>query len=395
MDPIFLEEQYPEQMIIPKDQRLQEYDHLTFYINSLTEFINVIQLLQEKSEYSDAEYVYRGMTDYSWELIPSIARGMQGTDSLENQMVSEMITLRPEEFNTLSNFDLLAKLQHFGIPTRLLDFSSNPLVALFFACKDSNNAIPTIARVICANDTSYYTNIDIIEAICGSYKYDDYKGIYIDDLLSERINLVRYQHACLFTLMAKPKYISERIKRQSAVFMVFPNELSDYRARAAYYELLKMNSDFNYLFPVTEPERQRLDWIKNNENLAKVYRTWTSKIPIHPYEVNCIDTTVTPSRFSKLMNQYKSLEKSTKPLKSSYDVLKKYDNIFKKRFSLESSILKIDEDVMKKAFCSILIEPQYKGKILKELNMIGINESFLFPELEYTAKAVKNKYMSY
>jgi len=88
------------------------------------------------------------------------------------------------------------------------------------------------------------------------------------------------------------------------------------------------------------------------------------------------------------------LDNTQEPLESSYDVLQKYNNIFKKRFSLESSILKIDEMVMKKAFCSILIEPQHKEKILKELSMIGINESFLFPELEYTAKAVRNKFMS-
>lgn len=27
-------------------------------------------------------------------------------------------------------------VQHFGVPTRLLDFSSNPLVALYFCCKN-------------------------------------------------------------------------------------------------------------------------------------------------------------------------------------------------------------------------------------------------------------------
>lgn len=394
MDILFPEEHYPKQMQIPKAQRIQGYDHLTFCIASLTEFINVIQFLQEKAVIPNAEYVFRGMNDYSWELVPSIARRKMGTDPLENQMVFEMSTLRPEEFNALSNFDLLAKLQHFGIPTRLLDFSKNPLVALYFACKDNNDVTPTMARVVCGNDTSYNPNIDIIEAICGSYKHADYNGLYIDDLLPEKINLVSYQHACLFTLMAKPKYISERIKRQSAVFMIFPNELSDHRARAAYYESISNSSEFNYLFQVTEAERLRLDWIKSNENLTDVYRTWTAQIPIPPYEENYIDTRVTPSRFFKLLKQYKTLDNSKKPLQSFYDVLQQYNNIFKKRFSLESSILKIDEMIMKRAFCSILIESQHKEKILRELNMIGINESFLFPELEYTAKTVRNKFMS-
>ena len=39
----------------------------------------------------------------------------------------------------LSDLELLAKLQHLGAPTGLLDFSWSPLVALWFACIDPNN----------------------------------------------------------------------------------------------------------------------------------------------------------------------------------------------------------------------------------------------------------------
>lgn len=40
----------------------------------------------------------------------------------------------PEEFVGLrSNFEVLSKMQHFEFPTRLLDLTENPLVALYFA----------------------------------------------------------------------------------------------------------------------------------------------------------------------------------------------------------------------------------------------------------------------
>ena len=34
---------------------------------------------------------------------------------------------------------------------------------------------------------------------------------------------------------------------------------------------------------------------------------------------------------------------------------------------------------------------QYKDDILKELNMVGINEAFLFPELEHQFRTIKSQ----
>ncbi len=83
-----------------------------------------------------SENLYRGQANSSWVLDASITRESKYRDN-EADMYYDILSLKPDAFQSDNSvYERLITMQHFGMPTRLLDVTRNPLVAIFFACNN-------------------------------------------------------------------------------------------------------------------------------------------------------------------------------------------------------------------------------------------------------------------
>lgn len=155
--------------------KISEHQHC---VNNLSEFVKEIQalnntLIQNGMDKNEI-LLFRGQASTEFELIPSLGRNRKCAADIsilnEERNMIEMAKLKlPDVFhNDLQPLELLALLQHHGIPTRLLDITENALVALYFACCSNEQENGEV--FVFKNNELSITNFPIINGIADSYR---------------------------------------------------------------------------------------------------------------------------------------------------------------------------------------------------------------------------------
>lgn len=147
-------------------------------VSSLSEYVQIVceynsGLVRNGTDHHEV-LLFRGQSDICYELIPSLGRNRKCPSDIsifnQERNLIEMAKYRlPSVFrNDLQPIELLALLQHHGIPTRLLDVTESALIALYFACCSNDDKDGEV--IVFRNNDMDMTTYPIINAIADYYR---------------------------------------------------------------------------------------------------------------------------------------------------------------------------------------------------------------------------------
>ncbi|WP_315776830.1 MULTISPECIES: FRG domain-containing protein [unclassified Bradyrhizobium] len=248
--------------------------------------------LYELSATGTTEVFFRGHEDSSFELTPSLLRkwsnGVWQYLPNEDRLCKELLIAHHDEFlGDQYCFDQLVRMQHYGLPTRLLDISGNPLVALFFACYSTPTPLDADGEVIIfqvQSEKIKYFDSDTVSCLSNlsnlTFSQKNELNLSLDrDAFNETAVARRLLHHVKSEkgyfegriepehlrsiVCVKAKQTNMRIKSQSGAFLLFGHEAS----------LSEAGTDDIVISRITIKEKLRiLDQLnKINVNATTVY----------------------------------------------------------------------------------------------------------------------------
>ncbi|MFG6203485.1 FRG domain-containing protein [Pseudomonas retamae] len=187
-------------------------------VNGIGELIAAIR---EVKATCNGEIWYRGQAKAEWSLLPGILRQQRAISETTLLSRFKQSAAMLTESRPTSSFDWIFLMQHYGVPTRLLDWSENPLVALYFAVCNSHLHTEDDAAVWLLLPSELNKNANIVDKSEGDYipSFDD------DEVSGYSTESVRQsQRLQLFPIATIATRNNARIQAQMGTFTIHHNK---------------------------------------------------------------------------------------------------------------------------------------------------------------------------
>lgn len=197
-----------------------------------------------------SRFKFRGQCDESWELIPKAGRDeftKVDDEKIFGHWKRRAITYIDRENHT--DWELLAIAQHTGLPTRLLDWTQNPLVAVFFAV--ANDLEKDGAVFI------YKANFRVITEKVSPFNLSENILLYIANASSQRI-ANQFGHFTIHKNATIP--LNENTQDGYLEKLIIPAELK----KEISHMLNHYGISYLTLFPDLEGLSKHLGWFIKN-----------------------------------------------------------------------------------------------------------------------------------
>ena len=206
------------------------------------------RFMQWVGTHAGTAWVFRGHPDAAYTLRPSIGRSLKYSRTVEVRL-TRLFARRAAEFDGGARrdmWDMLTLGQHHGLPTRLLDWTTNPLVAAYFAVVPPG---PNTARIIAVRVRE--TAVIDPERTPDPFAIESL-GFLVPRSLSTRV----VRQSGLFSVHPRPTEAWEEPLRNAAdSFNIAPEFHTSFRDR-----LFHLGVDARMIYGGLEGLGQRLRW---------------------------------------------------------------------------------------------------------------------------------------